>query len=588
MIPHGFTQELIGRIDLVELVGRHVTLKKAGANYMGLCPFHGEKSPSFSVSPTRQRYHCFGCGVDGDAIEFLVQHTGATFREAVSELAGNVGLNVPDEDDNPQARAEAAQRKEKANTLTDVMAKAAASYRAQLKQSPRAIEYLKGRGLTGAIAARFAMGYAPEGRRHLSTVFPRYDDPLLDEAGLVIVKDDDRGGEPQRYDRFRDRVMFPIRDATGDVIAFGGRILDQGEPKYLNSPETPLFVKGRELYGLFEGKKAIRTQGHALVVEGYMDVVALAQLGLENAVATLGTACTDEHVRKLLRLTDAVVFSFDGDAAGRRAAVRALQAALPHASDTRSFKFLFLPTEHDPDTYIREHGVLAFEKLVHQSVPLSRQILDVASEGCDLGLPEGRARMLSQAKPLWMALPDGALRAQLLGDIATLGSLDAAAVARLWHLGRDASPRRESKAAERGVHRDASAGATSGRQARAALRTPMRGPADNVARLLLLQSAWWDLLSESQREVLSRCDGWHGEFFKWLERSVHDVGPQAWAALKHGVAGEAFGPQVVTLMEGTDAAYEPLQADLHRAIEQLFVGTPFKRPGVLPGAGPHG
>ncbi len=567
---------------MVELIGRHVTLKKAGANYMGLCPFHGEKSPSFSVSPSKQFYHCFGCGVSGDAIKFLTEHTGASFREAVADLAGQVGLNVPDEDESPQARAEAIKRKEKTVTLGDVISKAAASYREQLKANPRAIQYLKSRGLTGVIAARFGLGYAPDGWRHLSTVFPRYDDPLLVEAGMVIVQEANPSGdgaEEKRYDRFRDRIMFPIRDVAGDCIAFGGRVLDRGEPKYLNSPETPLFTKGRELYGLFEGRKAMRERGFALVVEGYMDVVALAQLGLENAVATLGTACTDEHVRKLMRFTDTVVFSFDGDAAGRRAAGRALEAALPHATDTRSFKFLFLPPEHDPDSYVRAHGVEAFESRVANSVPLSRQLMEAASEGCDLGLAEGRAKMLAQAKPLWRALPMGALRSQLLREMATVGQLDVDDLTGLWDARADGS----------GVRSAPSQLPWAPRQRKpVAGRTTLSGPANNVARLLLLRSPWWESLSESERETIVACDGWHGELFRWLDRTVHDKGGQPWAALRVGLQQEPWGAQAIAMMDATDAAFEPLEDDLHRAVAQLFAGVPFKLPGALPGPLPHG
>jgi DNA primase len=602
MIPAGFLQELLGRIDIVELVGRHVTLKKAGANYMGLCPFHGEKSPSFSVSASKQFYHCFGCGVSGDAIKFLTEHTGASFREAVSDLAGQIGMNVPDEDDNPQARAEAVKRKAKESTLGDVMAKAAASYREQLKASPRAVSYLKQRGLTGHIAARFALGYAPDGWRHLATVFPRYDDPLLAEAGMVITPELQAGqdeADQKRYDRFRDRIMFPIRDITGDCIAFGGRVLDKGEPKYLNSPETPVFTKGRELYGLFEGRKAMRERGYALVVEGYMDVVALAQLGLENAVATLGTACTDDHVRKLMRFTETVVFSFDGDAAGRRAAVRALEAALPHAGDTRSFKFLFLPKEHDPDSYVREHGVEAFESLVVASMPLSKHVVAVASDGCDLGLAEGRAKFAAQAKPLWSALPVGALRAQLLREIATLGQVEPDDLLRLWNASRDgpnhpnASGTRRGERGERGDGGDASPWA-SHKSPRAQprkttpARAPMRGPADSVARLLMLRSTWWDTLSEAERSTLAGCDGWHGEFFRWLDRSSADSGAMPWAAMRMAISEEPWAPSAVALINTTDPAFEPHADDLHRAIGQLFTGVPFKLPNALPGALPHG
>ena len=364
MIPPAFIQDLLSRVDIVEVVGRRVQLRKAGLNFSGLCPFHAEKSPSFTVTPTKQFYHCFGCGANGNAISFLMEDAGMPFIEAVKDLAQQAGLTVPEDDSSPAERERAAAQKQRQATLSDVLAKAAEHYRRQLKASPRAVDYLKGRGLSGEIAAQFGLGYAPEGWRGLASVFPSYDDPLLEESGMVIVQgaDSENEADRKRYDRFRDRIMFPIRSVQGDVIGFGGRVLDKGEPKYLNSPETPVFSKGRELYGLHEARAAVRQRGYALVVEGYMDVVALAQSGFGNAVATLGTACTAEHVQKLFRFTEAVVFSFDGDAAGRRAAGRALEASLPHASDTRNIKFLFLPAEHDPDSYVRERGAAAFEE----------------------------------------------------------------------------------------------------------------------------------------------------------------------------------------------------------------------------------
>ena len=318
-IPDTFIQEVLARTDIVDVVSRHVTLKKGGANLLGLCPFHGEKSPSFTVSPAKQFYHCFGCGAHGDAIRFLMEHAGMGFLDAVRDLAQQAGLQVPETRLEPAEQARVEEERARQASLTGVLEKAAAHYRERLRQSPRAIDYLKRRGLDGQTARAFGLGYAPEGWRALASAFPSYDDPALGEAGLVITQGEE-GPEQKRYDRFRDRIMFPIRSVKGEVIGFGGRVLDTGEPKYLNSPETPVFVKGRELYGLFEGRAAMRERGYALVVEGYMDVVALAQSGIGNAVATLGTACTADHVRKLLRFTDHVVFSFDGDAAGRRAA----------------------------------------------------------------------------------------------------------------------------------------------------------------------------------------------------------------------------------------------------------------------------
>ncbi len=421
VIPQSFIQDLLARTDVADIVGRYVTLKKAGINYKGLCPFHGEKTPSFIVSPSRQTYHCFGCGVHGNALGFLMEYGGLGFVDAVKDLAQMQGMQVPDEDVSPQERERQKQVKEKQNSLTDVMATAAQHWKQQLKKSQRAIDYLKARGLSGQIAARFALGYAPDSWRGLASAFPKYDDPLLVESGLVISHEAQDGeAEGKRYDRFRDRIMFPIRNPQGQVIGFGGRVLDKGEPKYLNSPETPVFVKGRELYGLFEGRAALRNKGYAIVTEGYMDVVALAQWGYGNAVATLGTACTAEHAQKLFRFTDQVVFSFDGDAAGRRAAGRALEAVLPHATDTRRISFLFLPAEHDPDSYIREFGPEAFEACIKKAVPLSRQVLEHASADCDLDSAEGRARLLVQAIPLIAQFPEGALKGLIADDLAQM------------------------------------------------------------------------------------------------------------------------------------------------------------------------
>ena len=334
MIPDSFKQDLLNRVDIVEVVSRCVQLKKGGANFQGLCPFHSEKTPSFTVSPAKQFYHCLGCGAHGNAIGFLMAYSSLGYVDAVKELAASVGLQVPDE--RPRSAEEVA-RKEREPDLYAVMEKAMDFYRAELKRSPRAIDYLRGRGVAGEIAARFGIGYAPDGWQGLKEIFQDYSDSSLVECGLVIES------EGKRYDRFRDRVMFPIFNSRGNaVIGFGGRVLDSGEPKYLNSPETPLFQKGREVYGLARAIDAIRSGGRVLVVEGYMDVVALAQFGVGYAVATLGTATTPVHVAKLLRLADEVVFCFDGDAAGRKAAWRALEVSLPLAPDNKKMRFLFL------------------------------------------------------------------------------------------------------------------------------------------------------------------------------------------------------------------------------------------------------
>jgi DNA primase len=341
-----------------------------------------------------------------------MEHSGLTYVDAIEELARSAGLTVPREERRPQDLA----KQQQAIALSEVMSPAADWYKQQLKLNTRAIDYLKGRGLSGEIAKRFNLGYAPESWQGLEAVFGAYSQDsianVLVEAGLIIQS------EAKRYDRFRDRIMFPIRNPKGQVIAFGGRILDAGEPKYLNSPETPLFSKGNTLYGLFEARQAIRDKGCVIVCEGYMDVVALAQLGFANGVATLGTACTANHVRALMRQTDRIIFSFDGDAAGQRAAKRALEACLPMMADDKEIKFLFLPTEHDPDSFVRERGAPAFEEAIRQAMPLSSFLIQVANEGHDWNTPEGRAQTQHAAKPLLLSMPAIALRAQLIRELA--------------------------------------------------------------------------------------------------------------------------------------------------------------------------
>jgi DNA primase len=577
-IPQSFIQELLARVDIVDVVGKHVQLKKGGANFMGLCPFHGEKSPSFSVSPTKQFYHCFGCGVNGNAIGFLMEHTGASFVEAVKDLAAQCGLHVPEEQASPEDRARAAQMRQKQTTLTDVLEKASGAYAKALKDTPRAVDYLKRRGLTGQIAKTFGLGYAPEGWRHLANVFPDYGDAMLTESGLVIEHEDEKNadGESKRYDRFRDRIMFPIRNVKGECIGFGGRVLDKGEPKYLNSPETPVFSKGRELYGLFEARTAIRQAGYCLVTEGYMDVVALAQLGFAHAVATLGTACTPDHVQKLFRFTDAVVFSFDGDGAGRRAARKALDAALPWATDTRSVKFLFLPAEHDPDSFIREHGTEGFAAAVQQAVPLSRFLIDAASADCDLSTAEGRARMAAQARPLWNALPDGALKRQILNDLADKADLDAQDLAHLW---QDAAPRQAQRQRPgKPSDRETNTAAATQRQSehtpsrnrpamptwsaplrahgKKGLRRGVTSRADRVVGLLLANSGAWDTLNADDHHLLATLDEPHGPLLQWLEMQLHEHGPQPWAALREGLRGHAHEGFALAQVEQATAAQD--------------------------------
>ncbi|WP_228403682.1 DNA primase [Diaphorobacter nitroreducens] len=601
-IPQSFIQELLARVDVVDVVGRYVQLKKSGANFMGLCPFHGEKSPSFSVSPSKQFFHCFGCGKNGNAIGFLMDHAGMGFREAVQDLAQQIGMQVPDDENtSPQDRERAAAQRQKQATLTDALEKAGDAWRRHLRESPRAVQYFKGRGVSGQVAKRYGLGYAPEGWRGLASVFPEYDSPLLEESGLVIVNEEDG----KRYDRFRDRVMFPIRNVKGECIGFGGRVLGDDKPKYLNSPETPVFHKGRELYGLYEARNAIREHGYALVTEGYMDVVALAQLGFPNAVATLGTACTPEHVHKLFRFTDTVVFSFDGDAAGRRAARKALDGALPYASDTRSVKFLFLPAEHDPDSFVRAYGPEAFARHVGDAVPLSRFLLEAAREGCDLGTAEGRAHMLSNARPLWAALPDGALKRQLLTELGELGQLPAPDLAQLW---AQDSPRPGSAAhppahdgapfgdeppwgqEPPGMEYGSPAGGEPARRWRKGgewkggrwrreeqrppqpplPRRPLTGRADHAARLLLSHMEFLEELSHEDHTLLCDQPAPHGALFVWLEGQLHEHGPQSWAVLREALAGHDCQALAERVMTGSHAQTEGDETELRAELRGLL------------------
>jgi DNA primase len=429
MIPQEFIQSLLGRVDIVDVVDRYVKLKKAGANFQACCPFHNEKTPSFSVSPTKQFYHCFGCGAHGNAIGFLMEYSGLAYPEAIRTLAETVGMPVPETRSRYEKTGEA-----QAPGLAQRMLDALNYYRAELKKSKAAIDYLKGRGLSGEIAARYGLGFAPDGWQNLEAIFSDYASGPLKDTGLVIDSDPGEGNaekKSRRYDRFRNRVMFPILDARGNVIGFGGRVIGEGEPKYLNSPETPLFEKGRELYGLYQARRAIRDANQVIVVEGYMDVVALAQHGVENAVATLGTATTPFHVSKLLKLADNVVFCFDGDNAGRKAAWRALEVSLPVLADGKAVSFLFLPREDDPDTFVRREGREAFVAAAAQAKPLSQFLFAELADKADMATEEGRARFLSQAKPLLAQIEAPALGAMLRRRLAELARLDAAEIEQL-------------------------------------------------------------------------------------------------------------------------------------------------------------
>jgi DNA primase len=412
MIPRDFIDTLLARVDIVDLIDRRVPLKKAGQNYQACCPFHSEKTPSFTVSPTKQFYHCFGCGAHGTALGFLMEYEHMGFPDAVAALAQDVGLPMPESAQEPD-------RPRPPPALWDALEQAAQFYRQQLKQTPRAIDYLKQRGLTGAIAARYGIGYAPDGSP-LKQVFTDYTTDALAASGLVI--DSDRG----RYDRFRDRIMFPIKNVKGQIVGFGGRVLGAGEPKYLNSPETPLFHKGSELYGLFEARTAIKAAGRVIVVEGYMDVVALAQHGVEFAVAALGTATTPIHARTLLRHSDRLIFAFDGDKAGRKAAWRALENSLEALQDGKEVSFLFLPEGEDPDSYIRRHGQAAFLQLLDtDTLPLSAFLVRELARNRKLDSQEGRAALIKEAKPLLEKIAAPLLARLIQRQIADLAHLQA-------------------------------------------------------------------------------------------------------------------------------------------------------------------
>ena len=416
MIPESFIQELLNRVDVVEVVDRKVQLKKAGANFVACCPFHKEKTPSFSVSPSKQFYHCFGCGAHGSAISFLIEYDGMTFVEAVNELANTAGLKVPNEQNVGTKEVKNNQKLEQVMQSTNIF------FQKQLRQSNKAIAYLKERGLTGQIAKEFAIGYAPEGWSNLEKNLTNYDTEDLIKAGLI-----QKNEQGKFYDRFRDRIMFPIINEKGVVIGFGGRVINpEDTPKYYNSPETPIFQKSFELYGLINARKAIRTENYVLVVEGYMDVAALAQHDIRNVVATLGTATTQFHIKKLMRYTQEIVFCFDGDQAGKEAAWRALNNALEALNDNLNLKFLFLPDNHDPDSYVRENSKEAFTKMVDAALPFSEYLIKYLTEKNNLASQEKKVKFLNEVEPILKKINASKLKLLIRKKIAALLDLDTA------------------------------------------------------------------------------------------------------------------------------------------------------------------
>ena len=440
MIPQDFIDDLIARADIVEVLGRRIQLKKAGREFKACCPFHDEKTPSFTVSPSKGFYHCFGCGAHGTAIGFLMDFDHMSFVEAIENLAGMMGVDVPkDESDRPARRYD---------ELFSLMGSVEKHWQACLRDNPAAVDYLKQRGIDGATAKRFGIGYALDSWSDVLDKFGKTSEATerLLATGLVIRKDNG-----QHYDRFRDRIMFPIRDARGRTIGFGGRALGDGEPKYLNSPETVLFHKGRELYGLYEARQALRQIDQLVVVEGYMDVVALSRHGIDFSIATLGTATTSDHLDRIFRLTDNVIFSFDGDRAGKAAAWRALENALPQVREGRQIRFVFLPEEHDPDSYVNEYGSDAFIKAIDDGVALSGFLIGELSSQVDMTTIDGKARLAELAKPLVNRIPPGVYRELLIESLADAVGLSGAKLERMLGQAADkpgmqpARPATESK-----------------------------------------------------------------------------------------------------------------------------------------------
>jgi DNA primase len=436
-IPDSFLDELVSRSDIVDVISARVPLKKAGREYKACCPFHNEKSPSFSVSAEKQFYHCFGCGAHGTVIGFLMQYEKMEFLDAVADLAQRAGLTLPSE-------AQAARDPGSAD-LHELMLRAARFFEQNLADNARAKGYVERRGIDAKTCAKFSLGYAPDAWEALLKRFGNQDEERrrLLQVGLILERTGERTSG--YYDRFRDRLMFPIRDSRGRVIGFGGRVIDQGEPKYMNSPETPLFHKGRELYGLYEARQARADFKRLLIVEGYMDVVRLHQAGISYAVATLGTATTQEHLNKIFRMTHEVVFCFDGDRAGRQAAWRALENALPLARDGRELKFMFLPDGHDPDTLVAAEGPQAFETRMKQALPLSEYLVQQLIAEVDLDHVDGRAKLKALAGPLFARMPEGIYREMLADRLASRVSMPANKLKEFFFAGE---PKRASNASE--------------------------------------------------------------------------------------------------------------------------------------------
>jgi DNA primase len=563
LIPQTFIDELIARADIVEVIGSRVTLKKAGREYKACCPFHNEKSASFWVSPEKQFYHCFGCGAHGTVLRFLMEHDHMPFPEAVEELATRLGLDVPHDGSNAPGGPRRVDE-----PLYDVMGRVARFYSETLARDARAQAYVAKRGLDPETTEKFGIGYAPNSWNDVLRHFGGTEEArrTLADIGLIVerergqIRDGDR-----HYDRFRDRIMFPIRDSRGRIIAFGGRILDQGEPKYLNSPETVLFHKGHELYGLYEARRSRTNLKRLLIVEGYMDAVRLHQYGINYAVATLGTATTPEHFKRIFRLVSEVVFAFDGDRAGRAAAWRALQHALPEARQGREIRFLFLPDGHDPDSLVGEEGAEAFERrLDTMTLPLSEYLIRELSEQSDLSNADGRAHFSENARPLWSKLPEGVYRELMLARIAEVVGIGPQRLQELWSAGQSGAGKGGTIAAS------------------ATVTPPKRVPARNVnggrgslVRQAVLQLVSYPMIageiSEQERTALDGCEEPGIQLLRELIDHLRDQPAQNSAQVIERWADKPGGDSLQKLLQREQIVADAVAAarELHGALGEL-------------------
>ncbi len=572
LIPQTFIDELIARADIVEVIGSRVQLKKAGREFKACCPFHNEKSASFWVSPEKQFYHCFGCGAHGTVLRFLMEHDHMAFPEAVEELATRLGLEVPHEG----TSAPGSRRIDE--PLYDVMARVSRFYVEALARDERARQYVARRGLDRDIVEKFGIGYAPNSWNEVLHRFGETEDArrALADLGLIIERDRGQVRDGDRhYDRFRDRIMFPIRDGRGRVIAFGGRVLDQGEPKYLNSPETVLFHKGRELYGLFETRRARSNLKRLLVVEGYMDAVRLHQYGINYAVATLGTATTPEHFKRIFRIVNEVVFAFDGDRAGRAAAWRALQHALPEARQGREIRFLFLPEGHDPDSLVGEEGADAFEKRLDETLPLSEYLIRELSEQSDLSHADGRARFSENARPLWARLPEGVYRELMLARIAEVVGIAPQRLQELWAAG---SPGGNAAAVPGSAAPQPAAPRPAAPQPAAPKPVPARhvsGGRGSLVRQAVLQLVSYPVIAREitveERAALDACQEPGIELLRALIDNLRDQPAQNPAQVIERWSGKPGGESLEKLLQRERIVADAVAAagELHGALAEL-------------------